>query len=165
MADVSGPVVIAFDGSPAAIEAVERAAGLLGEGREALIVTVWEPGLMNAAIAPIPGGLGAPVPPPDMEQVKELDRSEQDHAERVARNGAELASAHGLNGTAYVARDETSVASTLLRIAEERDAAAIVIGSKRHRAIASVLLGSTTEAVMHKTDRPLLIIRPTDSSD
>jgi nucleotide-binding universal stress UspA family protein len=56
------------------------------------------------------------------------------------------------------------VASTILRIADEKDAAAIVIGSRRRNAIASVLLGSTTEAVLHKTSRPLVVIRPSDAS-
>ena len=160
----NGPLLIAFDGSPTSIEAVERAAGLMGEGREALILVVWEPGLLNAAVAPIPGGLGAPVPPPDIEQVKALDKSEEDHAERIAKEGVEIANSHGLSAQSLVARDETSVASTLLRVAEEKDAAAIVIGSRRHNAIASVLLGSTTEAVLHKTDRPLVVIRPSASN-
>ena len=160
MGNGKGPLVIAFDGSPAAIESVERAAGLLGDGSEAVILTVWEPGLLNAAVAPIPGGLGAPVPPPDMEQVRELDKSEADHAERIAAEGVGIAEANGLKAEAVVSRDETSVAATILKVAEERDASAIVIGSRRHGAIASVLLGSTTEAVLHKTSRPLLVIRP-----
>jgi len=163
VSDPQGPVIIAFDGSQAAKESVERAAGLLGSGREALILTVWEPGLLTAAVAPIPGGLGAPVPPPDIEQVQDLDKSEERHAERIAAEGADLANSHGLKAESLVARDETSVATTILRIAEERDASAIVIGSRRHSAIASVLLGSTTEAVLHKTNRPLVVIRPSDS--
>jgi nucleotide-binding universal stress UspA family protein len=164
MSDSTGPIIIAFDGSPAAIEAVERSADLLGTAHEAVILTVWEPGLMNAAVAPIPGGLGAPVPPPDIEQVKELDKSEHDHADRIAAEGVAAAVKSGLKAVAEVARDETSVASTILRVAEERNAAAIVIGSRRHSAIASMLLGSTTEAVLHKTSRPLVVIRPSDSN-
>ena len=162
MSSATAPIVIAFDGSAAAIDAVSQAAGLLGEGRDAVILTVWEPGLLTAAVAPIPGGLGAPVPPPDIEQVKALDRSEHDHADRIAADGVKLAGDHGLNASAHVARDAGSVASTILRVADEHDAAAIVIGSKRHSAIASVLLGSTTEAVLHKTSRPLVVIRPSE---
>ena len=163
MPEANGPLLIAFDGSPAAIEAVERAAGLMGGARSAVILVVWEPGLLNAAVAPIPGGLGAPVPPPDLEQVRALDKSEEDHAGRIAAEGVEIASKHGLTAESVVARDETSVASTILRVADEKDASAIVIGSRRHGAIASVLLGSTTEAVLHKTSRPLVVIRPTEA--
>ena len=165
MAAGNQPIVIAFDGSPAAVEAVERAAGLLGEERDAVILTVWEPGLLTAAVAPIPGGLGAPVPPPDIEQVQELDRNEEQHADRIAGEGVSIARAHGLQATAVVSRDESSVAQTILRIADEHDAAAIVIGSRRHSAIASVLLGSTTEAVLHRTSRPLIVIRPAEEGD
>jgi nucleotide-binding universal stress UspA family protein len=162
MGNQDGPIIIAYDGSQAATEAIERAASLLGEGTKAIIATVWEPGLMNAAVAPIPGGLGAPVPPPDLEQVRELDKSEADHADQLAHQGAELARHHGLDAQAYVSRDESSVAQTLLALADEHDARAIVIGSRRHSAIASVLLGSTTEAVLHKTTRPLVVVRPSD---
>ena len=162
MTNHTGPLVIAFDGSPSAIEAVQRAGGLTGEGSRALILTVWEPGLLNAAVAPLPGGLGAPVPPPDADQIEELNKSESDHAHRIAKEGVRLAQEHGLIAEAIVARDESSVAATILRVADEHDAAAIVIGSKRHSAIASVLLGSTTEAVLHKTTRPLLVIRPAE---
>lgn len=162
MASTDQPILIAFDGSPAAVEAVERAAGLLGQGRRAVILTVWEPGLLTAAVAPIPGGLGAPVPPPDVEQVQELDRSEEEHADRIAAEGAEIAGRNGLEATTVVSRDESSVAQTILRVADEHDAGAIVIGSRRHSAIASVLLGSTTEAVLHRTSRPLLVIRPSE---
>lgn len=163
MESTDSPILIAFDGSPAAVEAVERAAGILGEGRTAVILTVWEPGLLTAAVAPIPGGLGAPVPPPDVEQVKALDRSEEEHADRIAGEGVEIADRHGLDARAIVSRDESSVAQTILRVADEENASAIVIGSRRHSAIASVLLGSTTEAVLHKTSRPLLVIRPAEA--
>lgn len=162
MSSSTAPIVIAFDGSAAAIDAVQQAAGLLGEGRDAVILTVWEPGLLTAAVAPIPGGIGAPVPPPDVDQIKALDKSEHEHADRIAADGVKLASEHGLNATAHVSRDEASVATTILRVADEVDASAIVIGSKRHSAIASVLLGSTTEAVLHKTSRPLVVIRPSE---
>lgn len=162
MSSGNKPIVIAFDGSSAATEAVEHAASLLGSGRKAIILTVWEPGLLTAAVAPIPGGLGAPVPPPDVDQVRDLDRTEQEHADRIAADGVSLANSHGLDAEAVVARDETSVAATILRVADENDAAAIVIGSRRHSALASVLLGSTTEAVLHKTSRPLVVIRPAD---
>ena len=163
MATGKGPILIAFDGSNAAIEAVGHAAGLLGDGREAIILTVWEPGLLTAAVAPIPGGLGAPVPPPDVEQVRDLDRSEEEHADRIAAEGVAIASKHGLKATPKVARDVASVASTILEVADQHDSAAIVIGSKRHSAIASMLLGSTTEAVLHKTSRPLVVIRPPET--
>lgn len=160
MASGTGPILIAFDGSTAAVKAVEHTAALLGDGREAIILTVWEPGLLTAAVAPIPGGLGAPVPPPDVEQVRSLDRSEEEHADRIAAEGVSIANSHGLTATAEVARDVASVASTILEVADRHDSAAIVIGSRRHSAIASVLLGSTTEAVLHKTSRPLVVIRP-----
>ena len=41
------PVVVAFDGSPEAIEAVRTAATLFRD-RSVLVVTVWEPGLAMA---------------------------------------------------------------------------------------------------------------------
>jgi nucleotide-binding universal stress UspA family protein len=52
-----------------------------------------------------------------------------------------------------------NVAETLIAIAEERDAAAIVVGSRGLGAVKSRLLGSTSRKVLHDTRRPVLVVR------
>ena len=58
-ADRRRPVVVGFDGSPAAVGAVEEAAALF-QSRLLLVATVWEPGLAMLAMTspdPLPDGL------------------------------------------------------------------------------------------------------------
>jgi len=160
------PIVVAYDGSPQAQAAVREAAHLFGGGpRPVVVLSVWEPGLMNVVMAPAPGGLGASVPPPDPETIKALDHTEEDHAQRVADDGCELARSLGLAAEPHAVRDEASVAETIVRVAEDRDAQALVIGTRGRSAIASALLGSTSEGVLHKTRRPLLVVHAPEGDE
>ena len=49
----------------------------------------------------------------------------------------------------------------LNRLAKERDAALVVVGTCRHGAVASALLGSVSRAMMREGERPVLIARST----
>jgi nucleotide-binding universal stress UspA family protein len=52
-----------------------------------------------------------------------------------------------------------TVADTLIRLADERDAAALVVGTRGHGVIAKALLGSTAEAVIRRTSCPVVVSR------
>src|SRR3954454_18890836 len=96
----SKPVVVAFDGSPESKHAVEVAAGLLG-ARKLLIVSVWEPGLaIMPTTYPDAIGVGYTYTAPSPEDVEMVDKAQHEHAEDVARAGAELARSRGANADA-----------------------------------------------------------------
>src|SRR5690242_4854887 len=82
------PIVIGFDGSPAAQAAVSQAAALLGTS-PALVVTVWEPGLAYAAS--VPSSLDLPAAPVDVTTAAEIDQALDERAHRLAKQGADLA--------------------------------------------------------------------------
>ena len=153
----SGPVLLAYDGSDAARWAVRKAGALLGP-RAALVVTVWEPGLAYAALEPPTIGIGAPTFV-DVQTATELDDAVRQHAERVVRDGAVVAHAAGFTATAQVASDRSDVAGTLVGLAREHDAQAIVLGSHGHAGLRDRLLGSTSMAVVHAADCPVVIVR------
>lgn len=160
------PIVVAYDGTPQSKAAVREAANLFGPGdRPVLVLTVWEPGLMNVAIAPAPGGIGAAVPPPDPEVVREVDRSEEDHAKAIAEDGAALARSLGLDAEGLAVRDEANVADTIVHVAHERDAQVVVVGSRGLSHLRSVLIGSTSDGVLHRIHRPLLIVHAGEAED
>ena len=155
------PVVVAFDGSAESIEAV-RTAGALFAGRPAVVVTVWEPGLatMMTPSTEIGGSLYVP---PTAEEIETIDEAQHDHAEATAQAGAKLATEAGATAEALSVPDEdAAVAETLARIGDERDAAALVVGSRGLGRVKSALLGSTTSRLLHDTRRPVLVVRLPD---
>jgi nucleotide-binding universal stress UspA family protein len=149
-------VVIGYDGSPVADRALAEAAGLLAP-RPALVVVVWEAGRGFEAAWPV--GLEAPVPVLDIRTALELEEAFYEAAERTARQGAALAMSMGLQAESLVVADDISVADTLIRVARERDAAAVVVGAHRHGALSEVLLGSTSRDVIRHAPCPAIVVR------
>ena len=54
---------------------------------------------------------------------------------------------------------------TILELADRHDAAAIVMGCRGFTGIRSVLLGSTSSAVVHHADRPVLVVHRSNGND
>jgi nucleotide-binding universal stress UspA family protein len=152
------PIVVAFDGSPEAVAAV-RAATELMPGRRLLVATVWEPGLAAVSIAP-PDSLGMSYLPPDPEQVEAVDRAEQDHARTTAEAGVRLAQDLGARAEAVPLPDDADVATVIMGLAEQHDAAAVVVGRRGLGAIRSTVFGSTSRGLLDTARRPVLVVHP-----
>jgi nucleotide-binding universal stress UspA family protein len=150
------PIVIGFDGSPASQHAVREAASLLS-AYPAVVVTVWEPGLAYAAS--VPSSLDLPAAPVDVTTAAEIDDALDQRAHRVAEQGIALAREAGFaSAEPVVAADESNVAETLVDVARERDAQAIVVGSRGLSGLKARLAGSTSKHVLQHADRPVLVI-------
>jgi nucleotide-binding universal stress UspA family protein len=157
MAPEVAPVLIAYDGSEVSRDAVRRA-GELFAGRQAVLATVWEPGLAAVPVG-LPDTMGVGALPPDPATVEAVDRLQREHAATVAADGAELARSAGLAAEPLAVPDEVDVADTLMDIARERDAAAVVVGSHGISGLRSRLLGSVSRKLIEHCDRPVLVIR------
>jgi nucleotide-binding universal stress UspA family protein len=153
----SKPLVIGYDGSPASERAI-REAGVLLAPRPALIVVAWEPGI-GFNLATDPTLIPAPI---DVRAALEIDRAMYERAQLLAQQGANLASRVGLKAEGMAVADEVTIAGTLLRVAKERDAAAIVVGSHGHNALREVVLGSTTRDVIKRAEQPVIVVRGTE---
>jgi nucleotide-binding universal stress UspA family protein len=151
-----GPILIAFDGSPAARHAVSDAARLLGP-RPALVVTVWEPGLAYAIPEMRPEGL-VPTPMVDPSVARSVDKGVRSQAEQVAGEGAELARSLGLDAQPLAAAEERDIVDTILRTAEEYDAAAIVVGSRGLSGVRARIEGSTTKGLLKHASCPVIVV-------
>ena len=154
----SGPIVIGYDGSPAAQHALREAGALLAP-RPALVVAVWEPGAAFE-MAEIPTATDLLPAPIDIRAAVEVDQAMQERAQRLAQHGAELARQAGFEADGMAVADEVSVAETIVRVARERDAAAVVVGVHGHSALADRLLGSTSQSVARHAPCPVLVDRP-----
>ena len=107
----------------------------------------------------VPDTTGVGYVPPSAEQVATVDRLQRDHAGATAEVGAKLAQNLGARAEALAAPDDADVAETVAAIAEQRDAAAIVVGSRGLGAVKSKLFGSTSRRLLHDGRRPVLVVR------
>ena len=149
------PIILGYDGSPAAEHAIRRAAPLLAP-RTALVVVVWEAGAAYETME----GPAIPAAPLDTRAALLTDQAMYDGARRLAERGAALATELGLDAEALVVADEVSVAQTLVRLADEREAGAIVVGAHGHRRLQDLFVGSTSRQVLEHASCPVIVVGP-----
>jgi nucleotide-binding universal stress UspA family protein len=139
-------ILIATDGSPAALQAVELGLELAAEyAAQATFVHVAP----AADVLPVAGfALAGPVSVP--HEVDEDDRHALDEALALAEERGVPALTKLLVGNA---------ASQIVAYADEIDADLIVVGSRGLGAIEGALLGSISRKVLHDAKRPVLIVR------
>jgi nucleotide-binding universal stress UspA family protein len=135
--------VVAVDGSAGSFEALERAIDLARTtGANLTLVFVRH--------APLPL-LGDPY-------YQRALSKELEHGRAVVDRAAEQANAAGLQVETEIL--DGPVAEGIVGLARARNATLIVIGSRGRGAVTGALLGSTSEAVAHKADRPVLVVKP-----
>jgi nucleotide-binding universal stress UspA family protein len=162
MSASDGPILIAFDGSDAARQAVTDTAWF-AQPRRALVLTVWERALAYAMVAPSPDVTMAPAvdPATALSMDHELGR----RAERIASEGADLARSLGLDAQPLAMADGGDIATTILDVAREYDAAAIVVGSRGLNGLRARLEGSTSKGVLKRAPCPVLIVHERGDHD
>ena len=140
-----GPVVFAYDGSELAKLAIDEAGRQLARGRDALVLTIWQPFDVGF------------VPPAELRLNAAEIADVRDAAQRTAADGASLAQAAG-----FIARGlEVEAAPAwkgIVHTADEHDASLIVLGSHGRTGLTGVLLGSVAEAVAAHSRRSVLIV-------
>jgi nucleotide-binding universal stress UspA family protein len=140
-----GPVLFAYDGSDLAKLAIDEAGRQLGPGRDAIVLTVWQP--FNVGFVPA-GDLRF-----DAAQVLEVKHA----AEHTAQAGASLAEAAGFRARP-VALEAAPAWKRIIACAEELQASLIVLGSHGHSGLSGVLVGSVAGAVASHSRRSVLIV-------
>ena len=154
----SGPIICGYDGSDLAEHVVREAGSLFGHKR-ALIVSVWEAGrAFETASSPV-RAFETPAAPLEERTAFEVDQANYDDANQLAERGADIARSAGLEAEALAVADNKTVADTLVRLAKECDAQAIVVGSNTQGRVKSMFLGSTTRHVTEHAPCPVLVVR------
>jgi nucleotide-binding universal stress UspA family protein len=150
----AGPVLVGFDGSEASHAAVSAAGKLLAV-REVVIENVW---VAYTAVAA--GGVaGAPVAVMSRAS-EELDRAAADRSSHLAHAGVRDAAARGLEARAEALQANGPVWATLRDAAETHGSPAIVVGSRGRGAMSAAVLGSTSSALVHHAQLPILVVPP-----
>lgn len=153
--DASRPIVIAYDGSDGAKDAIE-AAGRLFPDRRAVVVSVWHSAgaAAPASVIAIPAAVAS-------RAYEELDRESEQQAALKAAEGATAAKDAGLDASGETVLCGGQVWATLVDTAEKEDAQAIVVGSRGLSRVKSALLGSVANGVLHHSKRPVVVVPAT----
>jgi nucleotide-binding universal stress UspA family protein len=149
-----GTILIGFDGSEDAEDAIQRAGELLAP-RRAIVAHVWDSLselLLRTDVDDLTGQM--------REAAKELDAEDAREAERIAARGAALAEEAGFQAIPMTARGRPKAWPTLLGLAEHHDVEAIVVGSRGLGRVKSALLGSVSSGVLDHARQPVLIVPP-----
>ncbi|MEO8687780.1 MAG: universal stress protein [Solirubrobacteraceae bacterium] len=149
----SGPVLVAFDGSASSVAAVQ-VAGRLFPGRVTLVLLVWRSPLRHTLT-------GAAMRHAPLEEVRDivgdLDCLIEEFAQATADTGVALALEHGLQASPTTVESDDPVAQTIMRVANETDAAVTVVGRRGRGAVLGAILGSVSSSLIHASDGPLLV--------
>jgi nucleotide-binding universal stress UspA family protein len=158
---MGGPILIGYDGSPASRHAVSEAGALLA-GHPALVVVVWKQGIAFE-LQELPTVAGLPGAPVDVRTALEIEDALYERSRRLAEQGAQIAREAGFQAESLVVADEVDVtiAETLVKMARERDAQAIVVGAHGHGRMSEILLGSTSRDVIRRATCPVVVVRET----
>jgi nucleotide-binding universal stress UspA family protein len=145
-----GPVLIGYDGSGPARQAIQTAGELLGGG-PAIVMCVWEP-FTPSLVAPVSSAVAY-----STGFAKEFDEISVDLARSSAAEGVELAAAAGFDAEPLIARGRPR--EEIVSAAVERDARVVVLGNRGQGGVESALYGSVSTAVLHHCPKPVLIVR------
>jgi nucleotide-binding universal stress UspA family protein len=142
------PILICYDGSENARNAIEAAAELLGPKR-AVVLDVASPLTTAESLALV----SSVVPGGAFEQLNEAAATE------TANDGVARAQAAGFDASAR-AGVAAPTWSGVVDAANELDVPVIVMGSRALRADREVLEGSLSHQVVRHSHRPVLIVPP-----
>jgi len=139
-------ILLATDGSLDAEEALKYARDLaLRDDAQVIVVH---------AVPPVPGYLGEP-------ERQRLISHNVVEGEQVAGRAAEKLQEAGVDDI-IVEVLEGPPASAILRVADVRQCDLIVMGSRGHGELTSLLLGSVSHRVLAHTHVPVLVVRATE---
>jgi nucleotide-binding universal stress UspA family protein len=147
---MEGPLLICFDGSDGAREALEAAARAF-HGREAVVACYWQPfasenGRFRRHLLEM------------VQDANSINEQEQQLAREIAEEGAELAHGLGLTAEAAAVGIDAPIQEAVLNHADELSASAIVLGARAGSSLRSLLVGDVAFEVMQRATRPVFVV-------
>ena len=151
----NGPVLIGYDGSAQAKDAI-RAAGKLFPGRRALIAHAWSAPLESSY-----AGSALPATPADevQEVAQTLVAMFEAAAADLTEEGVALAAQAGLTADPLELRSTRRAWRPLEAAAREHRAAVIVVGSRGRGTARATVLGSVSSGLAYNATVPVLVVR------
>jgi nucleotide-binding universal stress UspA family protein len=138
------PIVLATDGSASAAAAVEQAVELAAESQATLlVVTVWDSPYTGLGYAPLPA-------------VVDVNAEMVERAPQIVEDVALRARAAGVDVETVVRRGFP--VDEVCRVAKERNARVIVIGSHHWGRVRRALHGSVSQGVVQSAHCPVIVV-------
>ena len=144
-------ILVATDGSECASVAVDLVASM-----------AWPPDSIVHVVEAVPSGpavFGGPWPPLGPVDTTAFDADIQQHAEQNLDDARARLVAPGRSVETSVASGRA--AGVIVSLAEQTDADVIVVGSRGHGTLESMLLGSTSAEIVDRAHVPVLVARGT----
>jgi nucleotide-binding universal stress UspA family protein len=155
VAELTGPVLIGYDGSDAAKAAIGTAARLF-RARETLVVHAWSSAVTNSFV----GETLLTAPVAEIREIAgDLDEVLAQQADEIAADGAAIAVEQGLAARGLTIPSAPGAWRALAAIARDEGAAVVVAGCRGRGALASTVLGSVSSGLVHNAYAPVLIVR------
>jgi nucleotide-binding universal stress UspA family protein len=143
-------MILCWDGSDGAERAIGYAARLVGGGRPGIVLFAFVPTESGRGVL---GGLSGPdapiMSPPE--------------ADDLVERGVEVARAAGFEPEPLLLNAEHKTSRIIVYLADERDAALIVMGQRRRSGVGTLILGSVAREVLGAQHRPVLLVGPGSS--
>jgi nucleotide-binding universal stress UspA family protein len=146
----SPPILVCYDGSPGAAQAVD-AAGRLFPGRTAIVLFVW-PGVGAERVRT------TSVEGVREELIEEVRVAARREAAAVADEGTSLARRAGLEAQPLALETGERVADAIVRVATNESAAAVVVGRPSRTLLGSLLPGSVSRSVVDRCPVPAVVV-------
>jgi nucleotide-binding universal stress UspA family protein len=141
-----GLILVGTDGSEAGTAALHQALELARTtGDTVLVATVWQA---------LQGDYG--LVHPSAALLTDLLSAERRHAERVLDDAAAQAEAAGVPAETLLVTGDP--AEQLCKLARERNARLVAVGTRGHSSVRSLLLGSVSGAVIRRAPCPVLVV-------
>jgi nucleotide-binding universal stress UspA family protein len=148
-------LLVAYDGSDQAGQAIDFAARIFAAGTPATVLFAWEPIAFYGGTFGMPGAAV-------LAGAVERDVAA---AARLAEAGAQRARAQGLDAEARVEETSASTWRTIVDAAERDHADLIVMGTRGLSGVKSLLLGSCSHHVVQHALSPVLIVPDSEIGD
>jgi nucleotide-binding universal stress UspA family protein len=133
-----GQIIVGYDGSDCARAALDTAAdAAIALSDELVVVFAYEINRM--------GG-----------EVEDYAKSVQERADEVLGHAKSQAAAKGVEIETVVVQEKPAAA--LVRLADERDARLIVVGTRGESPLKGALVGSTPHKLIQLADRPVVVV-------
>jgi nucleotide-binding universal stress UspA family protein len=144
------PILVCYDGSAAAAQAVDHAAALF-PGRPAIVLHVW-PGVAAARVRT------TSVDRVREERIEEVRVAARREAAAVAEEGTNLARRAGLEAKPLAVEMRNRAADAILRVATSESAAAVVVARPSRTRSGPLLSGRDVRSIVDRCPAPVVVV-------